>query len=79
MAAEAEYITKYATVDEYITDPAQYPTPSFPSLFFFSNLLRIVFYNNRLAKKGIYNNERWSNSSVDVLESLQRAGVRFHF
>jgi 1-acyl-sn-glycerol-3-phosphate acyltransferase len=79
MTAEVQYNTKYSTVNEYKTDPQKYPSRTFPSLIFFSNLARIMVYNNRFARKGIYNNERWSNSSADVLESLQRSGVRFHF
>ena len=79
MAAEAKYITKYSTVGNYKTDPANYPIPLFPALNFYCNLLRIVLYSNRFARKGIYNNERWSNSSVDVVESLQRSGIKMHF
>lgn len=79
MAAEVQYITKYSTINNYKTDPVQYPVPFSPAINFYGNLLRIVIYSNRHAKKGIYNNERWSNSSVDVIESLQRSGVRFDF
>ena len=55
----------------------KYPFP--PSFIFYSNYLRIILTNNRIAKKGFYNDYAWVNSSIDTEESLERSGIRFHF
>ncbi len=73
------YLNTYSAQNEYKTDEAKFKPKMFPSLYFFPNLLRIVLYSNRYAKKGIYNDELWSNSSVDVVKSIEKAGVRVHF
>lgn len=74
-----KYITKYCDNDIYKTDNTKYRIPKFPALKFYSNLLRIILYSNRFAKKGNYDDVRWSNSSVDIVESLEKAGIRMHF
>lgn len=79
MKENVSYITTYSTQNEYKTDEAKYKSKLLPSFYFFSHLLRIVLYSNRYAKQGIYNDERWSNSSVDVVSSIEKTGVRLHF
>jgi 1-acyl-sn-glycerol-3-phosphate acyltransferase len=78
MSNNNKYSKIIAENDEYITPPdmKKYPLPS--SLIFYSNLARIILYNNQIAKKGIYDDFRWANSSLDTLESLERSGIRFH-
>lgn len=79
MSDNPSYITTYSTQNEYKTDELKFKNKVFPSFYFFSQLLRIIIYSNKQAKKGIYNDERWSNSSVDVVSSIEKAGVRLHF
>lgn len=79
MAKELKYLKHLADHEEYHTDP-KIKKPFLPSsLVFFSNLLRIVLYSNRFARKKIYNDIRWANSSIDIYESLERAGVKLNF
>ena len=49
----------------------------FPSLYFYFFFLWIVVRSGRLAQKRLYDDERWHESSVDVLRLLERTGVRF--
>jgi len=79
MRNNQKYNRIVAENDEYITPPnmKKYPLPS--SLIFYLNLARIVIYNNRIAKKGIYDDIRWANSSIDTFDSLEHSGIRFHF
>jgi len=79
MSKHDNYLHFYGKNDEYITPPNQKKIPLPPPFIFYPNLLRIVLYSNRLANLGKYNDFEWSNSSVDVLESLERSGVQLHF
>lgn len=66
-----------AEKDEYITTN-QYQRKPFPSLYFyFRHLLRIVYYCNRLAVKGIYDDDKWIYSSLDIMRSLEKTGIKF--
>lgn len=66
-----------AEQDEYITTN-HYRRKIFPSLYFyFRHLLRIVYYCNRLAVKGIYN-DKWIYSSLDIMRGLEKTGIKFH-
>jgi 1-acyl-sn-glycerol-3-phosphate acyltransferase len=79
MNESQKYDRIVAVNDEYITplNMKKYPFP--PSFIFYSNYLRIILTNNRIAKKGLYNDYAWVNSSIDTEESLERSGIRFHF
>jgi len=79
MNESKKYNRIVAVNDEYITPPnmKKYPFP--PSFIFYSNYLRIISTNNRIAKKGLYDDFGWVNSSIDTFESLERSGIRFHF
>lgn len=79
MGKHDNYLHFYAKDDEYKTPPGRKKIPLPPEIIFYYNLLRIVLYSNRQAHRGVYNDIRWSNSSVDVLESLEHAGVQLHF
>lgn len=79
MEDRSEYKKRVADKDEYITEnvPKRWVITS--NIYFFTNMLWILIYSNRHAKKGLYNSLRWYNSSVDVRESLEGAGVKMHF
>jgi 1-acyl-sn-glycerol-3-phosphate acyltransferase len=79
MAEKSEYQNRVTDKDEYITDKSKLGKRLFPSINFFRNMLRILIYSNRQATKGIYDSVRWYNSSVDVRECLESAGVKMHF
>jgi 1-acyl-sn-glycerol-3-phosphate acyltransferase len=79
MGKRDNYLHFYAKNDEYNTSPNQKKIPFPPPFIFYSNLLKIVLHSNRLAHLGKYTDIPWSNSSVDVLEALERSGVRLHF
>lgn len=67
-----------AEKDEYITINNYHKKP-FPSLYFyFFHLLRIVVYCNRQAVKGIYDDEKWIYSSLDMMRGLEKTGIKFH-
>ncbi len=72
-----EYITKYCEKNNYKTEVNSFCL--FPAINFYPNLLRVIIKSNRLAKKGIYDDIQWSNSSVDIIQSLENAGVRMSF
>ncbi len=48
-----------------------------PSFQFYRQILPIVFKASSLAKKGLYNDEEWCNSSIDALRALESAGIKF--
>lgn len=49
----------------------------YPSLVFYQKYLKVVFKSAKLAKAGLYDNERWCQSSYELLEALESVGVRF--
>lgn len=72
-------------MNKSLTGISEYKTPSnlrskpFPSVYYYLlHLLRIVYYSNRQAKSNIYDDERWVDSSIDILKSLEKTGVKFH-
>lgn len=79
MKEDYTFLKRVSDKDEYITDPAELGKRLFPSLYFFPNMLRILIYSNRHAKKGIYDDVKWYDSSVDTRESLEHAGIKMHF
>ncbi len=48
-----------------------------PKWYFFRKLVGIVWRSARLAKRGSYSGVEWANSSLDVINALEKAGVRF--
>ncbi len=79
MQQEYNFRNRVSDHDEYKTDSKLYRKKIFPSIYFFTNMLRILLYSNKQAKKGIYNSEKWYDSSLDTLKSLERTGIEFYF
>ncbi len=79
MKQEHIFRNRISNQDEYKTDTKLYRKKTFPTLYFFTKMFRIILYCNRLAKKGIYNSVRWYDSSLDTLKSLEQTGIEFHF
>lgn len=61
----------------YRTDPKTVPflSRTFPETVFYSRLLAIVYRASVKAKRGQYGGAEWSNSSFDVIRSLENVGV----
>ncbi|MEG8946103.1 lysophospholipid acyltransferase family protein [Rosettibacter firmus] len=67
-----------ANKDEYKTS-RKISKRIFPSLYFyFKHLIPIVYRCNRLAVKGIYDDEEWIASSLDIMRGLEKSGINFH-
>ena len=47
-----------------------------PSFYFYSHLLGIIFVASRLARAGRYDGKEWAQSSLEVLHLLERIGVQ---
>jgi len=48
----------------------------FPSASFYYNLFFIIFWASRIAKRGDYDGRAWIRSSHDVLQEIEKTGVR---
>ena len=48
-----------------------------PSLNFYANVIRIVFYCWLKAKRKVYDDFNWVASSLDILRSLEKCGIQF--
>lgn len=79
MEKELKYLKHYAEQDEYHTILEKRKPLFPPPLVFFPNLLRVVLYSNRFARKKIYSDIRWANSSIDIVQSLEHAGIKMNF
>lgn len=79
MTKNNKYLKTVSFEDEYITPDEIRGHKLFPSLSFFIDMIRILIYSNRQAVKGKYDSVHWYDSSVDVRESLERAGLKMHF
>ena len=51
--------------------------PLFPSLSFYPRFLMEVYRSAGKAKQGLYDNETWQRSSINVLRALESVGVGF--
>jgi len=78
MISNDVFLNPVAANDEYIT-PESKSWNIFPGLRFFPRLIRIVTHSSSQAKKGIYDSVLWYDSSVAVMTSLEKSGVRMHF
>ena len=47
------------------------------NLVFYFMFLRTVFKSRRLVKKGLYDDEAWARSSLDILQFTEKCGGRF--
>lgn len=67
-----------AEKDEYQTSDSKVHR-FFPSLYFYLlHLARIIYYSNRQAVKNLYDDINWVNSSIDILESIEKTGINVH-
>jgi 1-acyl-sn-glycerol-3-phosphate acyltransferase len=51
----------------------------FPTIVFYAKVSGIVRSAARLAKKGLYDNQRWIDSSITTVRALESVGGRFEF
>ena len=65
--------------DEYFTDSSKIKKLLLPSFFFYTNIIRVIHYSNKLAVNNVYNGFQWVGSSLDLLDSFEKSGVKFHF
>jgi 1-acyl-sn-glycerol-3-phosphate acyltransferase len=67
--------------DTYRTDPRR-PQSLFSKVFlspkftFYPQFFCIVWVNGRRAKRGVYGDAEWAESSLDVMRALENVGVR---
>jgi 1-acyl-sn-glycerol-3-phosphate acyltransferase len=57
--------------------PASWLGRCCPTAVFYSKILGIVYRAAKLAKKGLYDNQRWIESSITTVRSLEFVGGRF--
>ncbi len=57
--------------------PITYLSRLFPSMIFYYKFIRIILNASSQAKRGLYDDIAWCNSSHMVLHSLEEAGVKF--
>lgn len=66
-----------AAKDIYNTDPGKKGKFVLnPALYFYPRLLKIVIDSGRVANKGKYGPVEWVQSSVDILDALEGAGIQ---
>ncbi len=65
--------------ETYLTGPRTISLPAriAPSLFFYWRFFGIVYTASRKAKRGVYDDAEWYNSSFQVVDCLERIGIRF--
>jgi 1-acyl-sn-glycerol-3-phosphate acyltransferase len=51
---------------------------SFPSLYFYSKYIKLVVGASRFAKRGVYNGQRWVETSLGFLDYLEKSGIKFY-
>jgi 1-acyl-sn-glycerol-3-phosphate acyltransferase len=71
--------SKYSKNTSYKTENTGTRKKMFPSLTFFARLIKIVLRSNRLARNGNYDDLRWVQSSIDVINALENSGVEMNF
>ncbi len=66
--------------NRYLTSPRRVPLIKklFPSIVFYKDVLCIVLWASRRAKKGGYSDSDWCRSSLDTIRSLEAVGAVFH-
>ncbi len=67
--------SKYRTAPR----PVGFLSKKIPSMIFYMNLFWIICRSSFQAKHGKYDDEKWSQSSLDVLTCLEKVGMRFDF
>lgn len=75
----AEYFRTFSETDKYETQIDKRKFPFIPvGASFYWDIIKIVFYANRMAKDGLYDDYRWVNSSFDVLDALEENGIKVY-
>ena len=67
---------KIPFIDSHYQTQAQTGAMLFPSIIFYLRLCGIIFRASRLAQKGRYDGTDWTASSYEVMQQLEKAGVR---
>lgn len=69
------------TKDSYNSpsQPTSWLARRYPSLVFYAKIAVIIYKASRLAKKGLYTNERWIKSSIATVRLIESIGGRFEF
>ena len=64
---------------EYRTAPRKtgWLAKRFPSFVFYSRMTQIVWRASRRARQGLYDDNQWVGSSLEVLQALEQVGVEF--
>lgn len=67
------------TESNYSTEPgAAHPLKKFlPTLFFYKEMLNIVFRSSKLAEAGAFTSGLWTDASLGIVRSLEGVGGRF--
>jgi 1-acyl-sn-glycerol-3-phosphate acyltransferase len=65
---------------EYCTKPGpiSFFSRLFPTVSFYMDFLSVILKASWKAKKGLYGDDDWCKSSIDILEALENVGVRIH-
>jgi len=79
MKIYTEYENIIARNDEYLT-PAEMKSrlPLPPGLIFYPKFARIIIKANRKAIKNVYDRYNWVDSSLKIMQALEKAGLIFH-
>lgn len=70
--------TILAQRDSYHTPDERTSSLLPPTLAFYLETVRVVFRSSHAAKRGRYGEEAWVDSSLDIINALERAGCRLH-
>ena len=67
-------------INDYHTPENSHSTAAslLPTPFFYLNATRVVFRAAGLAKKGLYDDERWIQDSCLIISLLEKTGCRLH-
>ncbi len=77
MKIVTEYAPIIAEQDTYKTPEGVEKKSIIPTeLRFFSNLLHIFYFANKLARKNVYDRYNWVNSSMMIMDGLEKVGVK---
>ena len=76
MNSITEYEDIIASMDEYNTP--DYAKSKIPELRFYPYLIKVFTLANRKAKKNRYDRYEWVSTSRNIMQGLERVGVKFH-
>lgn len=70
--------TVFAHKDSYHTPADRRKSFLPPTLAFYLDAIKVVFASAHRAKRGRYGDAEWVDSSIDIINGLERAGCRLH-